>query len=135
MKRSTAWIAFSLLAFGAFVVRAEDAPAYDVKKAFAETDKNGNGAIEIDEFHDRLVDVFFLGDENKDGFLTEAEFVKVAVFKEDFAAIDKDHDGKLSKREFVKQRLTEFVKLDTDDDGELSLAEVEAAVAGRAAAK
>jgi Ca2+-binding EF-hand superfamily protein len=133
MKRSGALVAFSLMALVAFAAGAQEAPAYDVKKAFTETDKNADGAIELDEFHERLVDIFFLGDADKDGFLTEAEFVQVVVVKEDFAAIDKNHDGKLTKREFVSARITSFVKLDTDDDGALSLAEVNAALEGRPA--
>ena len=132
MKRSTAFIASSLLVVGAFAARAQEAPTYDVKKAFAETDKNGDGSIEIDEFHERLVDIFFLGDVDKDGFLSEEEFVKVVVIKEDFAKVDKDGDGKVSKREFVSARLPVFIAMDTDKDGSLSLAEVEAAFAGRA---
>lgn len=133
MKRSTAFIAFGLLASVAFAARAADVPGYDVKKAFSETDKNADGAIELDEFHERLVDVFFLGDVDKDGFLTEEEFVAVVVVKEDFADVDKNGDGKASKREFVKQRLTAFIRLDTDDDGSLSLAEVNAALEGGSA--
>jgi Ca2+-binding EF-hand superfamily protein len=133
MKRSGAFIAVGLMALGAFTAVAAEAPGYDVKKAFAETDKNGDGAIELDEYHARLVDIFFLGDVDKDGFLSEQEFLAVVVVKEDFALIDKNGDGKLAKREFVSARVTEFVKLDTDDDGALSLAEVEAALAGRAA--
>jgi Ca2+-binding EF-hand superfamily protein len=134
MKRSGALVAFGLVAVVAFVAHgAEQAPDYDVKAAFDQTDQNHDGAIEIDEFHERLVDIFFLGDADKDGFLTEEEFVKVVVIKEDYALVDKNGDGKVSKREFVSARLTEFVKLDTDDDGSLSLGEVEAALAGRAA--
>lgn len=107
--------------------------AYDAKAAFTETDKNGDGAIEIDEFHERLVDIFFLGDADRDGFFTEAEFVQVVVIKEDFAQVDANKDGKVSKREFVAARLPMFLTIDTDDDGALSLTEVTAAYEGRAA--
>jgi len=133
MKRSTAFIATSLLALGAFAARAEQAPDYDVKAAFTQTDQNHDGAIEIDEYYDRLVDIFFLGDANKDGFLTEEEFVKVVVIKEDFTSVDKSGEGKLSRQEFVSARLPHFIAIDTDKDGSLSLVEVEAAFAGRAA--
>ena len=135
MKRSTAFIAFSLLVLAAFPARAQEAPAYDVKKAFAETDKNGDGEIEIDEFHERLVDIFFLGDVDKDGFLSEQEFMAVVVIKEDFAKVDKNGDGKVSMQELVSARLPLFIAIDTDKSGTLSLAEVEAAAAGRVAAK
>ena len=133
MKRSGAFVAFGLVALVALAAGAQEAPDYDVKKAFAETDKNHDGAIELDEFHERLVDIFFIGDLDKDGFLTEEEFVAVVVVKEDFATVDKNGDGKASKREFVKQRLTAFIKLDNDDDGSLSLTEVNAALEARPA--
>ena len=129
MKRSTAGIAVALLALAAFAARAEEA-GYDVKAAFAQTDRNKDGVIEIDEYHARLVDTFFLGDANKDGFLSEEEFVKVVVIKEDFAAIDKNGDGKLTKQEYVGARLAHYMAIDTDDSGTLSLVEVEAAVKG-----
>ena len=130
MKRSGAFIASSLVALGAFAASAQQAPAYDVKAAFAQTDQNKDGAIEIDEYYDRLVDIFFLGDVDKDGFLTEEEFVKVVVIKEDFAQVDKNGDGKLGRQEFVSARLPQFIAIDTDKSGSLSLVEVEAALAG-----
>jgi len=133
MKRSGALVVFSLVALAAFVARAETAPGYDVKAAFDQTDQNHDGAIEIDEYYDRLVDIFFLGDLNKDGFLTEPEFVAVVVIKEDFTQVDKSGEGKLSRQEFVSARLPHFIAIDTDKNGSLSLVEVEAALAGRAA--
>ncbi len=128
MVRSTAGIAVALLAFGAHGAGAEE--AYDVKAAFTQTDRNKDGAIEIDEYHARLVDTFFLGDSDKDGFLSEEEFVRVVVVKEDFAAIDKNGDGKLTRQEYIGARLSHFMDIDTDESGSLSLAEVEAAVKG-----
>jgi len=133
MMRSGTLVAFSLLVLGAPTARADEAPPYDVKAAFDQTDQNHDGAIEIDEYYDRLVDIFFLGDVDKDGFLTEDEFVKVVVIKEDFAQVDKSGEGKLSRREFVSARLPNFIAIDTDKDGSLSLVEVTAALEGRAA--
>ena len=132
MKRIGAFGAFVLLAFGAATACAEQAPGYDVKAAFAQADQNGDGAIEIDEFHERLIDIFFLGDVDKDGFLSEEEFVKVVVIKEDFAIVDTSSDGKLSKREFVNARLPIFFAMDKDKDGSLSIVEVTAGFEGRA---
>ena len=132
MTRIGAFSAFVLLAFGAATAGAQQAPAYDVKAAFAQADKNSDGAIEIDEFHERLVDVFFLGDVDKDGFLSEEEYVKVVVIKEDFAIVDRSGDGKVSSREFVSARLPIFIAMDADKDGELSIVEVTAGFEGRA---
>jgi len=121
------------LMFAAPLAGAQQMPPYDVKVAFTETDLNADGAIEINEFFERLVDVFFLGDANKDGFLTEDEFVKVVVIKEDFTEIDTSKEGKVSKREFIAARLPLFMVIDTDGDSALSLAEVSAAYEGRSA--
>jgi Ca2+-binding EF-hand superfamily protein len=133
MLRSGVSIACILVALGAFSARAEQAPAYDVKAAFSQTDQNHDGTIEIDEYYDRLVDIFFLGDADKDGFLTEEEFVAVVVIKEDFTKVDKSGEGKLSRQEFVSARLPHFIAIDSDASGSLSIVEVEAALAGRAA--
>jgi Ca2+-binding EF-hand superfamily protein len=129
--RRGAFIAFGLLAFAAVAARAQQTPGYDVKAAFDQTDQNHDGSVEIDEFYDRLVDTFFLGDVDKDGYLTEPEFVAVVVIKEDFAQVDKNGDGKVSRQEFVSARLPQFIAIDTDKSGSLSLEEVNAAFAGR----
>ena len=133
MMRDGAFIAFALLAFGAAGVGAEQAPKYDVRAAFLEADRNGDNAIELDEFYERLVDVYVLGDTNKDGFLQKDEFVRVVVINENFEKMDHDGDGKLSRREFVGGRLPMFLEIDADGDGELSITEVTGAYEGRPA--
>jgi hypothetical protein len=124
MMRIGAFSASALLALGAASAVAEQAPAYDVRAAFLEADRNGDNAIEIDEFYERLVDVYFLGDTNKNGFLEKDEFVRVVVINENFEKIDRDGDGKLSRKEFVAGRLPMFLQIDSDDDGSLSITEV-----------
>jgi hypothetical protein len=102
-----------------------DPPApYDVRAAFAEADANKDGVIEIGEFYDRLVDVFFLDDKDKDGFLSHDEFVAAVVIDEPFAQVDRNGDGKVSKQEFIRARLPLFRQTDKNDDGVLSLEEV-----------
>jgi len=132
MLRIGALIAFAFLISGAASAQAQQAPKYDVREAFLEADLNGDNAIELDEFYARLMDIFFLGDTNKDGFLDKDEFVRVVVINENFEKMDKDGDGKLSHREFIGGRLPMFLEIDTDGDGELSIAEVTAAYEGRA---
>ena len=103
-----------------------DPPAapYDVRAAFAEADANKDGMIEIGEFYDRLVDVFFLDDKNKDGSLSREEFVAAVVIDEPFSEVDRNGDGKVTKQEFIRARLPLFRATDTNDDGSLSLEEV-----------
>lgn len=108
-------------------VRAGPPTAYDVQAAFAEADTNKDGSIGIDEYYDRLVEIYFHGDTNKDGTLSPEEFSKAVVIQEPFAQVDGDGDGKVDRREFVRARLPIFQSSDTDRDGGLSLAEVKAA--------
>jgi len=123
----------SVIAGFALVVspaRAGDqANKYDPRAAFAEADTNHDGAIDHEEFHERIVEVFYGADANKDGFL-DARELKQLAFPEDFTADDKDHDGRVSMREFLRVRFLDFTSADTDD-GVLSLDEVIVAYEGK----
>jgi Ca2+-binding EF-hand superfamily protein len=123
--RSTATVFLTaLLSLSGAVTRAEQGkPPYDPRAAFGETDANRDGEIDREEFHERIVEVFYSADRNKDGFL-EVEEQKQLVFPEDFRDQDRDHDGRISMREFLRVRLADYDKADTDDDGSLSLDEV-----------
>ena len=104
--------------------RAADQPdKYDPVAAFAETDLNGDGVIDHEEFHERIVEVFYSADANKDGFLDAVE-LKRLVFPDDFTADDKDKDGRVSLREFLRVRFRDFESADCDDAGVLSREEV-----------
>jgi Ca2+-binding EF-hand superfamily protein len=116
--------ALTALWLPALRAHADPPVAYDVRAAFLEADTNKDGVIEIGEFYDRLVDVFFLDDKDKDGFLSHDEFVAAVVIDEPFAEVDRNGDGKISKQEFVRARLPLFRAADTNDDGTLSLEEV-----------
>ena len=100
-----------------------EAKKYDPQKAFAETDTNEDGVIDREEFHERIVEVFYRADTNKDGFLSPDEY-KELVFNDKFTEADTNHDGKVSLREFLRLRFVEFDQVDTDHDGVLSLDEV-----------
>ena len=103
---------------------------YDPRAAFAETDTNKDGAIDLEEFHARLVEVFYNADTNKDGVLVVDEY-KHLPLSGDFKEADVVQDGRLSLREFVRIRYQEFEHADTNHDGELSVDEVVAAFEGR----
>ncbi len=106
------------------------APAdYDVAAVFVETDSNGDGLIEVDEYHARLNEIFYHGDANKDGSLSPVELHKAVVIPEDFARADRDGNGQVSLREFIAVRLPLFQRSDSNHDGALSLEEVKAALA------
>ena len=111
---------------------ASDAKRYDPRAAFAEADQNHDGAIDHEEFHERIVEVFFSADRNKDGYLDVTE-MKVLLFPDAFTVDDKDADGRVSMREFLRVRFQDFIKSDRNDDGVLSVEEVTAAFEGRRA--
>lgn len=108
---------------------ADQGKPYDVRAAFAETDTNKDGSVDLGEFHARLVEVFYNADTNKDGFLTIDEYEQLPL-SNDFVDADTDHDGKLSLEEFVAFRFRQFQSADKDDNAELSVDEVEQAVRG-----
>ena len=111
--------------------RADDtAKKYDPRAAFAEADTNHDGAVDHQEFQERITEVFYSADRNKDGFL-DAEELKQLTFPDDFKADDKDRDGRVSMREFLRVRFHDYDVADTDHDGVLSLDEVIAAYEGK----
>ena len=112
--------------------RAEEptAKTYDPRAAFAQTDTNHDGAIDHEEFHERIVEIFYSADANKDGALDAVE-LKQLVFPEDFTADDTNHDGRVSMREFLRVRFGDFTQADTDRDGMLSVDEVVIAFEGK----
>ena len=95
----------------------------DPRAAFAETDTNHDGFVDHEEYHVRIVEVFYAADANKDGFLDPTELKQLA-FPDDFREDDKDKNGRVSLREFLRVRFADFPKADKDDDGMLSIDEV-----------
>lgn len=113
---------FVLAAFPAFADEAK--PPGDPRAAFAETDENGDGRIDREEFHHRMVEIFFHGDRDKDGYMTTTELAAAVEFPKDFEHADRDGDGRISLYEFIQVRFATFDEVDTNHDGVLSLEEV-----------
>lgn len=108
-----------------------DQPAlYDVKGAFAETDTNKDGEIDLCEFHARIVEIFYRADTDKNGFLSREEYERLP-FSGDFKDADRAGAGRISLHEFVAVRYRQFVEADRNQDGALSFDEVLAAYEGR----
>jgi Ca2+-binding EF-hand superfamily protein len=119
-----------LIAFGTALLCAGGAagqqvapPSSDPRAAFAATDKNKDGEIDHAEFQERITEVFYFADKDKDGLVAPGE---LHVFDEEklFATADKNGDGKLSLKEFIAARFETFKEADTDHNGVLSLDEV-----------
>ncbi|MCG8542571.1 MAG: EF-hand domain-containing protein [Alphaproteobacteria bacterium] len=97
----------------------------DPAKAFTVTDRNGDGRIDRGEFHDRMTELFFFADRDRNQRLTPNELPGVAA--DALAAADRNGDGGLDLVEFTGARALDFDAADTDRDGQLSREEVEAA--------
>jgi Ca2+-binding EF-hand superfamily protein len=130
MKLAAIAVTAAVLGFS-LAGRAAEPERYDVEGAFAETDTSKDGLIEIDEFFDRLVEIYFHGDADKNGTLSPAEFARAIVVPQEFSTVDRNGDGVVDRREFVRARLPVFQEADLDKDGALSLAEVKAALEGK----
>jgi Ca2+-binding EF-hand superfamily protein len=131
MRVISALVVATGIALAALPVRADDAARKsDPRAAFAESDLNRDGSIDRGEFHERMVEVFYAADVNKDGFLDPTELKRLA-FPEDFTEDDKDRDGRVAMREFLRVRFHDFDVADANHDGELSREEVVAAYEGK----
>ena len=131
MRVTAMLIVIGGLTLAVLPARADDAaPKHDPRVAFSETDINQDGVVDHAEFQMRITEVFFSADRNKDGFLDPQELKQLA-FPDDFTADDKDRDGRVSMREFLRVRFHDYDVADVDDDGVLSLDEVVAAFEGR----
>jgi Ca2+-binding EF-hand superfamily protein len=127
---ATLILAAGLTLFGSPAGAGDQVTTHDPRAAFAEADTSRDGTVDREEFHVRIVEVFYHADRNKDGFL-DAEELKALAFPEDFTADDKDRDGRVSMREFLRVRFRDFDPADTDQDGVLSLDEVVAVYEGK----
>jgi Ca2+-binding EF-hand superfamily protein len=123
MRRSLIAFGVTLLFAGGMVAQQGTPPSHDPRAAFAQTDKNGDGAIDHAEFQNRVTEVFYFADKGKDGLVEKGE---LGVFDEEelFAEGDKNGDGKLSLKEFVAARFEAYEEADTDENGTLSVDEV-----------
>jgi Ca2+-binding EF-hand superfamily protein len=111
--------------FGVRDVRAQvNNPSYDPRTAFSESDFNHDGQIDHVEFDERMTDVFFHADANKDGVLSPNECRATLVQSESLDTVDSNHDGTLTLHEFTRAREVDFEQADTNDDGVLKIDEV-----------
>jgi Ca2+-binding EF-hand superfamily protein len=113
----------SLLLAGAAMAQPAAPTSDDVTRAFQETDRNRDGKIDREEFHQRTVEIFYFLDTNRDGYLVVGEIAVIPV--ERFRAADRDGDGKLSLQEYLNARFKDFEAMDADRDGAVTRDELE----------
>jgi len=113
----------SLLLAGSAIAQPAAPTSEDVNRAFRETDRNGDGKIGREEFHQRTVEVFYFLDTNRDGYLVVGEIAVIPV--ELFRGADRDGDGKLSLQEYLNARFKNFEAMDANGDGVVTREELE----------
>ena len=124
MRSPVRLVAAAITLFAAIAARADEPAAkYDPRTAFKEADSNGDGTIDRWEFYNRIVEVFYHADADKDGYLSREEIARL-TFPDDMQNADSGHDGRISLNEFLRVRELDFETADRNKDGVLSLQEV-----------
>ena len=95
----------------------------ELRAAFAQADRNDDGSVDREEFHLRLVEIYFFVDLDKDGYIEPEELAEVEVIEQDLALTDRNRDGRISLHEFVEARFEFYRHADTDDNGRLTIEE------------
>ena len=118
----------SLLAAGlAAVLLAGAAPAQtpvpDLRERFQTADKNGDGRVDREEFHQRTIEVFYFLDTGRRGYLVREQIT--GTTDERVRAADTNGDGRITLEEFLNARHRDFDAADTNRDGVVSLEEVQ----------
>jgi len=122
------WVSLGLtVALGASMlvrgVLAQAPPPPDAKTWVQKHDKNGDGKIDREEFHQAVIEAFFFRDTNKDGYLSVEELT--VMTPEASTLLRNKPDGKISLPEFLNAMHKDFTAADMNDDGFLTAEEIE----------
>jgi Ca2+-binding EF-hand superfamily protein len=103
-------------------------PSPDQK--FQQADKNGNGSVSRQEATDLIIaDAFAMYDSDRDGFVTEAEYVASGGTPENFRKVNKSGSGQIPLEEaqaspmIFNTFVVSFDEADANKDGQVTLAE------------
>ncbi len=102
---------------------AQTRPPLDAKAWVKEHDRNGDGKIDREEFHQAVVEAFFFRDKDKNGYLVITELSEATP--ETLKSVAHRADGRISLQEFVNALFKDFEAADTDHDGLLTAEEIE----------
>jgi Ca2+-binding EF-hand superfamily protein len=124
MKNLALWllivaVLISSAAFGADISRM------DAAATMAISDKNGDNRIDREEYNQRMTEVFFFIDTDKDGQLTIAELQQVEIVDpQRFETADRDGNPALSLYEYLCALHKDFEVADKNNDGTLDMEEL-----------
>ena len=130
-----------LLAGGALASPAAARGRPDPMEMLEQADANRDGTVSRAEFVDARRARFARMDRNGDGHVSEDDLPRIARrragerIEQAVAGFDDDHDGRLSRKEFVNGPTRLFDLGDRDGNGALDRREVEAMRAAAAARK
>jgi len=102
---------------------AQTRPPLDAKAWVKEHDRNGDGKIDREEFHQAVVEAFFFRDKGKNGYLVITELTEATP--DTLKSVPHKTDGRISLQEFVNALFKDFEAADTDHDGLLTAEEIE----------
>lgn len=122
------YLLIAAVLIGALAVGASPALCADTMNAAATmtlVDRNRDGRIDREEYHQRMTEVFYFADLDKDGKVTHAELTTVTVVDpEAFRKADRDGDGKHSVYEFLYIVHRDFDAADKNQDGVIDMQEL-----------
>lgn len=128
MAQKTGVAALAALVLGAGLAvpaAAQTATRETITIAFQQADRNGDGALNLDEYIANSVVLY----EQAGGTATKgiARGAIPGLSTAQFNAIDRNRDGRISLGEFVAEKVIEFFDADTNHDGVLTVTEIIAA--------
>ena len=110
----------------ALIILASPAWANTVPAWFAALDRDGNGAIVLDELHNARYQRFARMDADGDQKLSSRELRNDRTWLNRFAWFDGNNNGSISIDEYEVKGMARFAILDINGDGRITLAELRA---------
>ncbi len=96
----------------------------DWKTRFRAHDRNGDGRIDRAEFQEWMIEVFYIRDRDRKGYLVLGD-IRGVMAPETLKAINRRGDGKLSLGEFLNAVFVDFDAADVNKNGSLTIEEIE----------